>query len=84
MGKYAKLLTKIVSGESDAGIPFADLRQLLLRLGFSERIRGSHHIFKRADIPERPNLQRQGRHAKRYQVRDIRDIINRYGLDREI
>ncbi|HEX9733899.1 MAG TPA: type II toxin-antitoxin system HicA family toxin [Thermoanaerobaculia bacterium] len=84
MGKHAKLLIKIVSAEADAGIPFADLRQLLLRLGFSERIRGSHHIFKRVDIPERLNLQRQGRHAKRYQVRDIRDIINRYGLDREI
>jgi len=41
MGKYDKLTDKILRGSSDANIPFDDLRGLLIRLGFDERIRGS-------------------------------------------
>jgi hypothetical protein len=40
-----KLLAKILSGTSDANIPFEKLCQLLINLGFDERIRGSHHIL---------------------------------------
>jgi hypothetical protein len=39
---------------------------LLLHLGFEERTRGSHHIFRRAGIEERINLQREGSQAKPY------------------
>ena len=39
-------------GTSDANIPFGDLRRLLKRLGFSERTKGSHHIFVRAGVTE--------------------------------
>jgi hypothetical protein len=48
MGKHDKLLRRILGGRSDAGIALTDLRALLLHLGFEERIRGSHHIFRRA------------------------------------
>ena len=47
MGKYDKLLSKILEGTSDANIRFDELCQLLLKLGFEERICGSHHIFRR-------------------------------------
>jgi len=40
-----KTLDKILRGTSDANIPFADLCDLLHRLGFDERIRSSHNIF---------------------------------------
>ena len=43
MAKYDDLLARILRGTSDANIAFNDLRQLLRRLGFEERIRGSHH-----------------------------------------
>jgi hypothetical protein len=43
MGKYDKLIDKILRGTSDANILFDDLRGMLTRLGFDERIRGSHH-----------------------------------------
>lgn len=46
MNKYAKLLNKILQDHSEANIPFADLCQLLLRLDFTEHIRGSHHLFR--------------------------------------
>jgi len=50
MAKSDKLVYKILQGDADSNINFDDLRSLLKRLGFEERIRGSHHIFRRADI----------------------------------
>jgi predicted RNA binding protein YcfA (HicA-like mRNA interferase family) len=49
--------------------PFADLTALLLRLGFVERIRGSHHIFWKDGAEEILNLQPKGGKAKPYQVK---------------
>jgi predicted RNA binding protein YcfA (HicA-like mRNA interferase family) len=63
-----------------ANIAFDDLRALLLRLGFEERTRGSHHIFRRSNVEERINLQREGSQAKPYQVRQVRLVILRYRL----
>lgn len=80
MGKWDKLIEQILRGGSDANIPFDDLCGLLLRLGFEMRSRGSHHIFRRADLIERPNLQRDGNNAKPYQVRQIRNLILYYKL----
>jgi predicted RNA binding protein YcfA (HicA-like mRNA interferase family) len=56
------------------------LRRLLVDLGFRERIRGSHHIFTRDGVNEIVNLQPKGAQAKPYQVKQVRDIIIRYGL----
>jgi hypothetical protein len=69
MGKFEKLLLEILRGKSDANIEFDELCQLLRRLGFEERIRGSHHIFRRMGISEKINLQRDKKKAKVYQVR---------------
>lgn len=81
MAKYAKIFEQVVRGRSDANIDFEDLRSLLQMLGFEERIRGSHHIFRKAGIEERPNLQRDGRNAKPYQVRQVRTILLKYRLE---
>ena len=45
MSEHDTLLLRVLRGTSDANIPFDGLCQLLRRLGFAERIRGSHHIF---------------------------------------
>ena len=50
------------------------------RLGFEERTRGSHHIFTREGIEEILNLQPRGNLAKAYQVRQVRDVVLKYGL----
>ena len=80
MSKYDKLLVRILRGTSDANIAFDDLRQLMLHLGFEERIRGSHHIFRKPGIEEKINLQEAGSQAKPYQVRQVRQIILKYRL----
>ena len=80
MGKHEKTLAQVLSGRSDANIRFDDLRSLVLALGFSERTRGSHHMFGKAGIEEQINLQREGAKAKPYQVKQVRIVIVRYNL----
>jgi hypothetical protein len=80
MGKYKKLINQILQGTSDANVSFDDLCQLMLRLGFDERVKGSHHIFRKVGIEEKINLQRDGNKAKVYQVRQVRGIILKYNL----
>lgn len=60
MSKHEEVMGRILSGTSDANIAFQDLRHLLLRFGFEERIRGDHYIFAKDGI---------GAKAKPYQVR---------------
>lgn len=83
MGKYDKLVLQIMRGLSDANIAFDDLQHLLEHLGFEIRIRGSHHMFRKTGITEKINLQRQGAKAKAYQVKQVREIIQKYRLDSE-
>jgi hypothetical protein len=80
MGKYQQLLLTILRGASDANIGFEDLCNLLRRLGFEERVRGSHHLFRKSGIEEMLNLQRDGNKAKSYQVRQVRVVLLRYKL----
>lgn len=49
-------------------------------LGFEERIRGSHHLFRKEGIIEKIILQRDNNKAKIYQVRQARSIILKYKL----
>ena len=80
MGKHEKLLLQILQGRSDAIVPFDNLCRLLIRLGFEERIRGSHHLFRKDGVEEKINLQRDGSKAKVYHVRQIRNILLKYQL----
>jgi hypothetical protein len=83
MSKHDKLLLQILQGRSDANISFDDLRRLLIYLGFEERIRSSHHMFRKSDVEEKVNLQREGSKAKVYQVRQVRIILLKYKLGGE-
>ena len=81
MGKYEELRLRILQGKSDANIDFEDLRRMLYWLGFEERTRGSHHLFRRLGVRELIDLQREGSKAKVYQVRQVRQVLLRYGLE---
>jgi predicted RNA binding protein YcfA (HicA-like mRNA interferase family) len=80
MSKTKKLLTKILIGSSDANIGFEGLCNLLGKLGFYLRIKGSHHIFTKDNIEEILNLQSLNDKAKAYQVKQVREIILKYQL----
>ena len=81
MGKYEKLIFQIMRGTSDANISFSDLINLMEHFGFEMRVKGSHHIFRKNGIEERPNLQMDGNKAKPYQVKQIRTLIIKYKLE---
>ncbi len=83
MSRRTKLRQRILEGRSESNIRFDELRALLLRLGFVERVRGSHHIFRKEGVNERLNLQREGSNAKPYQVRQVRQVILKYKLEEE-
>ena len=77
MAETDKILIQVLRGQSDANLRFADLRGLQ-RLGFVERVRGSHHIFwKEGGIL---NHQPKGGKAKPYQVKQVRHVILKYRL----
>jgi len=80
-----KFLLKLLSGLSDKNIEFRDLRKLMIDLGFKERIKGDHYIFIKADVLEILNLQplKDGK-AKPYQVKQVRNIILKYRLHKEV
>ena len=80
MGKYEKLLLKIIGGASDANIQFDELCNFLKHLDFAMRVKGSHHIFRKEGIAEKINLQRDGNMAKPYQVKQVRNVVVKYGL----
>jgi HicA toxin of bacterial toxin-antitoxin, len=81
--RYDELQSRIIRGASDANIPFGQLRNLLRRLGFEERIRGDHHIFTKNGVDEIINLQPQGNKAKPYQVKQVRGVLIKYRMSGE-
>jgi hypothetical protein len=78
--RYQKLLFMILRGLSDNNISFNDLRNILLKLGFEERIKGSHHNFRKSGVIEKINLQKDNGKAKGYQVRQVRNVILRFKM----
>ena len=80
MGTRSKLRQKILAGEADSNIGFSALCQLLIHLGFNERVKGDHHIFTRSGVEEIINLQPKESKAKPYQVKQVRGIFVKYRL----
>jgi hypothetical protein len=80
MSRPEKTLEKVLRGTADANLAFGDLCRLLIHLGFTERVRGGHHIFTREGVAEILNLQPKKGKAKPYQVKQVRNVIIAYGL----
>ena len=78
MSSSDKILERILSGRADANIRFADLCNILLRIGFEMRTSGSHHVFRLAGVEEKINLQKDGNKAKPYQVKQVRTVLVKY------
>lgn len=70
MSHHQKLLMRVLRGGSDANIRFEDLRELLLRLGFEERVRGGHHTFRKRGWRKRSISSEKG--ARRNLIRCVR------------
>lgn len=81
MATLEKLVQSIMSGTQDRNIKFSDLQKILDVLGFQCRIKGDHFIYWKDGVEEIINIQPDGNKAKPYQVKQIRNIILKYGLE---
>jgi predicted RNase H-like HicB family nuclease len=57
MGQLKKVLSKVLSGTSDANISFTSLCYLITKLGFVERVKGDHFIYTKEGVEEILNIQ---------------------------
>jgi hypothetical protein len=83
MGRLRSILDTLLAARSDANTEFSDLLYLLQHLGFERRVKGSHHIFWKSGVEEILNLQPLGNKAKPYQVKQVRNLLIKYGLHRQ-
>lgn len=75
-----KLLIRITSGALQ-NVSFKDMMNLINGFGFQvKNVRGSHHVFTHADIPELLNLQEVRGEAKPYQIRQLLKLVEKYNL----
>lgn len=80
--KKAKLLAR--ARQNPVGIRFSDLCRLAEAFGFQrDRQRGSHVFYVNIAIRQTLNFQDKNGAAKPYQVRQLPDVIDRYGLKLE-
>ena len=81
MSRAEAIFLAVMEGGHDAALRFGALTALARSLGFSERIKGDHHIYYKDGVVEILNFQPDGNKAKPYQVRQLRGIISKYGLE---
>ncbi len=78
------LLLARIRRDDITNVSFGDLVRLVEALGFREvGGRGSHRGLRASEVPELVNLQVERGQAKRYQVRQVGDLIRRYGWSLE-
>ena len=85
MSKRLKFLMQLVNPAQASNLDFDALVNLLLFLGFDQRVRGSHHIFTKPGLEEIINLQPAADNTvKPYQAKQVRELIIRYELTSNI
>ena len=76
-----QIYNSVISGKADHSISFSDFQNLVVDLGFQfRRQRGSHTMYYHPGVNAFMNIQKDGAKAKAYEVRQLREIIRKYGL----
>lgn len=80
MVKPAKLYTQLLQS-TNRTTAYRDFEKLVEAFGFTfDRMNGSHAIYKHPRVPRPFPIQPEGKDAKRYQVRDLLELVEQYGL----
>jgi predicted RNA binding protein YcfA (HicA-like mRNA interferase family) len=83
MVKPAKLYAQLLESRRRT-VSFRDFVALVIAFGFREaRARGSHRCFRHPDCPRLLVIQPKGNDAKDYQLREMLDMVEEYGLTLE-
>ena len=80
--KPAKSWERILAGNRN--VRFRDFERLLVAFGFElDRQSGSHRIYRHRTLRVRMNVQPDDGQAKPYQIRQLLELSERYGLSLE-
>ncbi len=80
MTRPKKLYDELLSSAS-RGVFFRDFEHLLAYFGFKlARTSGSHRQYVHEKVPRPFPVQHDGKDAKRYQVRELLELVETYGL----
>jgi predicted RNA binding protein YcfA (HicA-like mRNA interferase family) len=80
MTKPDKLYKQLLASSSRS-MSFRDFERLLLAFGFElDRTVGSHRQYVHPKLHRAFPVQPAGKDAKRYQVREFLELVERYGL----
>lgn len=80
MVKPSKLYEQLLQSTTRS-IAYRDFDKLVVAFGFSfDRMNGSHAIYKHPLVPRPFPIQPEGKDAKRYQVRELLELVEQYGL----
>lgn len=71
MSKFEKLIQKIKNGQS---VSYDEVEGLLLKLGFSVRSRGSHHVFSKDGYEKNISIKKRSE-LMQYQLRLIEEVL---------
>ncbi len=75
MSKLQKLIQKVMD---DRDISYEDGENILLKLGFSVDIRGSHHIFRKKGYAKNIAIKRRSQLLP-YQIRELKEVLRDHG-----
>jgi len=80
MVKPSKLYGQLLQS-TNCSVAYRDFEKLVLAFGFTfNRMNGSHAIYKHPLVPRPFPIQPEGKGAKRYQVRELLELVEQYGL----
>lgn len=79
MTRYEKLYRTIII-EGNTSVTFGDIRFFIEKLGFRGRCKGDHFIYTLDGVDEIINIQPDGKSAKKYQVKQIKHLVEKYKL----
>ncbi len=76
MSKLQKLIAKILEGRM---VSFDEAENVLTQLGFKKRVKGSHHVFVKADYIKNVSIKRRPE-LLAYQIRELREVLKDHGF----
>jgi predicted RNA binding protein YcfA (HicA-like mRNA interferase family) len=77
MNKIAKLKKKIYGASQ---ISYDEAEKILMDLGFTLKIKGSHHIFTKQDYVRNISIKKR-KQLLPYQIHDIRQVLKDHGYE---
>ena len=79
MTRFEKLYRQIIV-KGKTSVSFNDLQFFVEKLGFTGRCEGDHFIYHLDGVNEIINIQPDGKDAKKYQVKQVKKVVEKYKL----